>query len=281
MQIPTRRVRQPMRFAAIIALCGAVVAVAWPSAAQAVNAASFTVAPVPGQPSTHLGYFLLKLAPSQTSRQIVLVRNDSAKGIVLQLTTVDATTTPIGGVAYRLPGQPLENAGAWLTLGQRRVSLAPGQVRQVDVVTAVPSGTRPGDYVAGISVMVPVGKAATESSSSANKASVQVNLQTRRVIAVQVRVPGAAVPKLTITGVAAVPMPGGMDLAIDIASPGGNFTSGSGTIEVASTQFSREFSLGLVVPGTSIAYPISKWETAPEAGDYPAHVIVHYGDRAL
>jgi len=260
------------------ALCAAILTLAWPCPAQAAPGSSFTVAPASGQASATSGYFILSLTPGQSSTQRVLVRNDTSKPIVVDLAPIDAGTTPVGGVSYQLAGQPLTKTGSWLALSSGRVSLAPGAVRQVDVTVTVPGDAQPGDYVAGISAMIPVKKAAASSSAS-NKASVQVNLQTRRVIAVQVGVPGAVVPRLTITGVKAVSTPSGMDLAIDIASPGAKFTSGSGTITVASTKMARNFPLGLFVPGTSIAYPIANWQTAPKAGAYPTSVVIHYGDQ--
>ena len=266
------------RASVVAVLCAAILAPAWPGLAEAAPGSSFTVAPAPGQPSATRGYFVLSLKPGQSSTQHLLVRNDTAKAIVLELAPIDAGTTPVGGVSYVLAGQPLTKTGAWLALSASRVPLAPGAVRQVDVTVTVPGDAQPGDYVAGISAMIPIKKAASSSSAS-NKASVKVNLQTRRVIAVQVSVPGAAVPKLTISGVKAVPQPGGMELAIAVSSPGGTFTSGSGSVSVASTGFTRTFALGLFVPGTSIAYPISNWQTAPKAGAYPTSVVIHYGNQ--
>jgi len=262
-----------------LAVCAAVLALAWPGAARAAAGPSFSIAAAPGQASAAHGYFVLSLAPGQRSTQRVVVSNTSSAPIVVELAPIDANTTPVGGVSYLLPGQPLTRTGAWVSLSESRVPLAPGEVRQVDVTTTVPSGAQPGDYVAGISALIPNKKAASASPSASNKTSVQVNVQTRRVIAVQVSVPGAAVRKLTITGVKAVPAAGGMDLAIGIASPGGKFTSGSGTITVPSTRLKRDFPLDLFVPGTSIAYPITHWQIAPKAGAYPASVVIHYGDQ--
>jgi len=266
------------RASVVAALCAAILALAGPGLAEAAPGSSFTVAPAPGQSTATRGYFILSLTPGQSSTQHLLVRNDAAKAIVVELAPIDAGTTPVGGVSYELAGQPLTQTGAWLSLSASRVPLVPGAVRQVDLTVTVPGDAQPGDYVAGISAMIPVKKAAASSSAS-NKASVQVSLQTRRVIAVQVGVPGAAVPKLTISGVEAVPMPSGMELAIAISSPGGTFTSGNGSVNVASTGFTRSFALGLFVPGTSIAYPIPNWQTAPKAGAYPTSVVIHYGNQ--
>jgi hypothetical protein len=264
--------------AAFAALLVAAFVIAAPGVASAAGKAAFTLAPAAGQDSAAHGYFVLALAPGRSSRQFVVARNDSAKPITVELAAIDTSTTPVGGVAYLLSGPPLTQTGKWLTLGTDRLDIAPHEVRQVEVDVTVPADAQPGDYVAGISAMIPIKKAAKPKASSSNQARVQVNLQTRRVIAVQVSVPGAAEPKLEISGVRAVPMSDGMDLAIDMASVGQKFTSGSGTVDVASTGFKRDFPVGLFVPGTSIAYPIPHWQTAPKAGEYPAHVLIHYGD---
>jgi hypothetical protein len=280
MIMPTAATHLHRRLLLAMALLALVFAASTTGAAWAAEGQSFTLAPSPDQPSAKLGYFVLSLSSGQQSTQRVMVRNDTAKSIAVELAPIDTSTTPVGGVAYLLSGQSLKKTGTWLALSERRVQLAPGEVRQVDVTVTVPAGAQPGDYVAGVSAMIPLKKAAADSSSAGNKASVQVNLQTRRVIAVQVEVPGSAVPKLTISGVTAVPMPNGMDLAVGIASPGGKFTKGTGTIDIPSTAFTREFPIDLFVPGTSIAYPIEKWQTAPQAGTYPAHVVIRYGDKS-
>ncbi len=142
----------------------------------------------------------------------------------------------------------------------------------------VPADAQSGDYVAGISALIPVGKSESASAPVGNKASLQVSLQTRRVIAVQVDVPGSAAPNWAISGVSAVPNSRGMDLAIAISAAEGKFAKGSGTIDIPSAGFKRAFAVDLFVPGTSIAYPIEKWQTAPKAGNYAAHVLIHYGE---
>ena len=240
---------------------------------------SFVLAPASGQSSAAKGYFVLGLKPGESSRQHLIVRNDADRKLTVELASVDTSTTPTGGVGYQLSGQPLTGTGAWLTLSERRVELAPGEQRPVDVNVTVPSDALPGDYVAGISAMVPVTAPTPSASSDGGEASVQMTVQTRRVIAVQVAVPGDAAPRLEIAGVKPVPGSGGMGLAILISNDGGKFTSGTGTIEVPSTSLAQDFSFGLVVPHTSFEYPIAQWQTAPKAGKYPAHVVVKYGEE--
>ena len=264
----------------VAAACAVVFALAAPaSAAAAQTKDSFTVAPAPGQPAAANGYFVLTLKPGESTTQQVVVRNDGQNTITVELASIDTSTTPTGGVAYLLVGQGGEGTGSWLTLGEKHVELPPAEQRPVDVVVTVPRDAQPGDYIAGISAMIPIETPTPSASSSGNEASVQVNVQSRRVIAVQVEVPGQAEPKLEISGVTPVPGQKGMGLAIAMSNQGGKFASGNGTIEVPSTSFTQDFSFGLFVPGTSIQYPIDAWQTSPKAGRYPARVLVHYGDN--
>jgi hypothetical protein len=278
-EAPRPIVRPWMWLLVVMLLCAAIVAVGLPERATAAAASgTFTLGPAPDQPAAASGYFALALEAGQSSTQTVVVRNDGQKPITVELAPIDTSTTSTGGVAYLLSGKPLMKTGAWIRLGESSVELAAGEQRPVDVVVTVPGDAQPGDYVAGVSAMIPIRTPAPAASSSGNKASVQVNVQTRRVIAVQVTVPGDAAPKLEITGVKPVPGPTGMDLAIAISNQGGKFTTGSGTIDVPSTSFVRGLSIGLFVPRTSIEYPVTEWQTAPKAGEYPAHVLIHYGD---
>jgi hypothetical protein len=130
--------------------------------------------------------------------------------------------------------------------------------------------------MAGISVLVPAAKDAAVEGGS--KAGASVTVQSRRVIAVQVNLPGPADPELVITGVAPGARPDGLYLQVAVDNKGRGLTKGEGVVTLADDGFEQKFSIDTFVPGTSIAYPI-KWTDKAVDGDHPAHVEIRYGDR--
>ena len=142
----------------------------------------------------------------------------------------------------------------------------------------MPDNAPTGFNVGGLTAWVPAG--ADESTTTSEGFSAQVIIQTRRVLAVQVNVPGDAEPVLQISGVTATPRPSGMELDIAIANTGHGLASGNGTIKVSDGGFQKDFELGDVVPGTSMAYPIT-WPTDPEKKTYDATVSIQYNGKTV
>jgi hypothetical protein len=103
-------------------------------------------------------------------------------------------------------------------------------------------------------------------------------VQSRRVIAVQVNLPGPAEAELVITGVAPVARPDGLYLEVGVENRGGGLTKGEGDVTLPTDGFAQAFTIDTFVPGTSIAYPV-KWTDKALDGDHPAHAEIRYGDR--
>jgi hypothetical protein len=120
--------------------------------------------------------------------------------------------------------------------------------------------------------------AADGGAAAGDQAGASVKVQSRRVIGVQVNLPGPAEPELVITGVTPVARPDGLYLEMAIENRGGGMTKGEGDITLASDNFTQSFSVDTFVPGTSIAYPL-KWTDKAFDGDHPTHVELRYGDR--
>ena len=102
-----------------------------------------------------------------------------------------------------------------------------------------------------------------------------MDIQTRRVIAVQVNLPGPTEPELTIDGVRSVARPQGLYLEIELDHVGTALTRGEGTISLPEQGFEQDFVLETFVPRTSIAYPV-QWTTDADEGSYPAEVEIRY-----
>jgi hypothetical protein len=248
-----------------------------PVAAAAQDAPRFLAQPAAGSSTEPRGgYFVVPGAPGKVFTQSVALRNDSDSPLDLRLGAVDAATAQLGGSSFALETDKPAQMATWITLDRTAVTLASRASLTVPFRIAVPADAVSGVHMAGISVLVPASKDASGNGGPGAGASVTV--QSRRVIAVQVNLPGPADPELVITGVAPVARPDGLYLQVAVDNKGRGLTKGEGVVTLANDGFERKFSIDTFVPGTSIAYPI-KWTDKATDGDHSARVEIRYGDR--
>ena len=248
-----------------------------PVAAGAEDAPKILAQPAAGSSTEpRRGYFVVAGSPGRTFTQSVALRNDSDGPVDLRLRAVDAATAQLGGSSFALETDKPAQMATWITLDKTSATLAPHASLTVPFRITVPADAVSGVHLAGISVLVPATKDAVVDGGT--KAGASVTVQSRRVIAVQVNLPGAADPELVITGVAPVVRPDGLYLHVAVDNKGRGLTKGDGVVTLAGDGFERKFSIDTFVPGTSIAYPI-KWTEKALDGDHPAHVEIRYGDR--
>jgi Bacterial protein of unknown function (DUF916) len=116
------------------------------------GAATFALIPEHYDPSLHASqsYFIAVERPGQMYTNSFRIRNLGKQTGTALLYAVDATTGQTSGAVYLDGSKPRRDVGAWVTLGARSVTLAPGQSRIVPVTVHVPAGARPGDHLGGI-----------------------------------------------------------------------------------------------------------------------------------
>ena len=250
-----------------------------PVAARAAADAppSFLAEPAAGsstEPRT--GYFVVTGSPGKVLTQSVALRNDGDGPIDLRLGAVDAATAQLGGSSFSLDSDTPTKVATWIAIEKTSVTLGPKASMTVPFRITIPADAVSGVHLAGLSILVPAAKDATVNAGS--KAGASVTVQSRRVIAVQVNLPGPADPELVITGVSPASRPDGLYLRVAVDNKGRGFTKGEGVVTLAEDGFEQKFSIDTFVPGTSIAYPI-KWTDKALDGDHPAHVEIRYGDR--
>lgn len=267
-----------MRTLRAMLLLAVSVAVVLPVAAFAQSQEmEFDVTPSAGSDTAPRGgYFQLSAEPGDVITQSLDIRNDSAQALELQLTGTDALTGPFGGVSYGLPDDEATRTGAWIDLDRTTLTLDAGASTVVPFAVSVPTDAGSGHHLAGISVgAVPATTA--PGADPTDGAGVSVDVQTRRVVAVQVDLPGPATPELVIHGVTPAARPDGLYLQIELENAGTALTQGEGTITAAGDDFTQEFTIGTFVPATSIAYPIP-WTPDSREGEHAVQVEVRYGD---
>lgn len=266
-----------MRAFTVAVLC-ALLSIATPMAsAQESDDTAFVAEPAPGsQTAPEGGYFVLEAEQGETVEQSIGLRNDSDEELTLQLAAVEATTGQLGGVSYALADETATGTATWVTLERPSVTLEPGASEFVSFDVAVPDNARSGQHLAGLSIAAPSeGDDADEAGEG--EAGASIDVQTRRIIAVQVDLPGPAKPELVVEGVTVAARPDGLYLEIAIENPGRRLTKAEGVITVGE-DFEREFSIDTFVPDTSIAYPV-KWPVVDSEGQHEAVVELRYGDE--
>lgn len=266
-----------MRAFTVAILCALLSIVTPVASAQESDGTAFVAEPAPGsQTAPEGGYFLLEAEPGETVQQSIGLRNDSDEELTLQLAEVDAATGQLGGVSYALAGEPTTGTADWITLERSTVTLQPGASDFVSFDVAVPEDARSGQHLAGLSIAAP-SEGDDVGEAGEGEAGASIDVQTRRIIAIQVDLPGPAEPELVVDGVTAAARPDGLYLEIAIENRGRGLTKAEGVITVGE-DFEREFSVDTFVPGTSIAYPV-KWPVADSDGQHEAEVELRYGEE--
>ncbi len=237
--------------------------------------ADFIAEPVPSA-DTAAGYFKISAASGTRASGAVRLTNPGAKPVVVHAAAVDATTASLGGVSYALAAKAPKAVGRWIDLERSAIRLAAGEAATVRFSVAVPSDAAVGDHVGGVALWVKGAEGSETVAAAAGQAGATISTQTRRVIAVQIVVPGASRPALQVDGVSAAGRPAGMELDVAISDIGTQLT-GDGTIhlELPGTEFVYDGAVGTSLPGTAFAYPV-RWSTEPADGVYPAHVVLSY-----
>src|SRR3954452_16327254 len=96
-----------------------------------------------------VGYFVYRATPGATRSGAVIVSNSGTAAGTVKLFAADATTGRTTGTVYLTDAKP-KSAGAWVTLASKSVSLRPGASKRVTFTVRVPTGQKPGQWVAGI-----------------------------------------------------------------------------------------------------------------------------------
>lgn len=247
---------------------------AGPALAQQ-DASSYVAEPAPGSSVSRGGYFELGLSPGEQATQTLALQNVSDEPLELRLAAVDAVTGALGGVSYGLPDDDPTRMGSWLSLRETTLRLAPNASASVPFDIRVPADARSGAHLGGIAVSSPQDLSQPDANGGGGAA---VEVQTRKIVAVQVNLPGPADPELIVEGVRAAARGDGLYLEVVIANVGFGLTKAEGTVSLPGTEFRRDFTVDTFVPDTEIGYPV-KWTEEEAAGEHAAEVVLRYGDE--
>ena len=221
------------------------------------------------------GFYLLTLHAGASAQQTVRVTNMNTHSDSVRVDAVDGFTNQSTGSAFGQVGSPVGSTGRWVVVSTPLITLASQTTRDVAFAVHVPPNTPPGQYLAGISVAVPLATPPTPNPAGPRKASFNMDLQYQRIIAVEVIVPGPRAPKLVVTGADATATASGIVLGVHMANQGNAFAHGTGVIRVADTNTDYSFKIDTFVSGTAIVYPMP-WTKSAVLGTHHVEVDLNY-----
>lgn len=259
---------------ALLALAAATL-VAVPPGLAATSSPAFDVAPAAGS-EVHPdgGWYLLHAEPGERQRQTLEITNTGDAPATLRLAAVDAGASKFGGVAYSTPDERSTAAGRWLRLSRSSVDLAAGETAEVAFTVTVPRKARAGQHFAGLAVWSEQPEASPADPGDDGQAQAAVNVQSRRVVAVEVVLPGGAGPELTVTGVTPVARADGIHLEVDIANTGEALTTAEGSLTLPDGRV-EPLTVDTLVADAALAYPV-RWTQAADDGSYDVAVTLTY-----
>jgi hypothetical protein len=223
--------------------------------------------------SNQRGYFVYTLSAGAAGTGAVIVSNAGTASGTVKLFTTDATTGRTTGTVYETNKTPTR-PGSWVTLDSTSVTLAPGAHRQVGFTVHVPPGTPPGEWVGGI-VAEASHQAAT--STTQQKANVQIKIRDLTIVAVESNVPGPKAVDFRIGPVTTGGRSGFQQLFVHFASRGNVLLKPTGRVSILDSGNkvieTLPFTMDTFLPRTAIDYPLLL-KTALHSGDYRAAITL-------
>jgi hypothetical protein len=219
------------------------------NAAQAPDVVHAVVAPG-SQTDPHHGYYVLGVKPGATITQQLVVTNPNDHTVTANVSGVDAWTGDATGVSYGAPGSTPKGTGTWIGLVTPQLQLAAHETRTIPFTVAVPTSAQAGQYLAALSVSVPLPPSQAANGAGGNT-GFDVRLQPQRLVAVEVDVAGPRAPHLVVQGVKPVVQANTLRLQFVVANVGNAFATGHGSLTVADTNTRRDFDIKTFVSHTT------------------------------
>lgn len=250
------------------------------SAGSTGGEASFALTPVHFDRSVResRSYFVIKAAPGATISNSVRVFNVGDTPGTIALYPVDATTGATSGAVYEGRNVARRDVGRWVSLGSSRVTLAPHSSTQVPVTVHVPAHAVPGDHLGGIVAQN------LQLSAPPQQGDLHVRIRHLTIVAVEVQVPGPASAQLRLVGVRPGGARGFQYVYVKLENTGRLMMKPHGLFVVRNSKGqiigSARLNLDLILPHTSIEYPVLLRGHVLDPGTYQANLRLAYNGIA-
>ena len=135
--------------------------------------------------------FIHTLDKGESANDAVLLINNTDEETVLSVYTADGVVSNTGSLSCRQAVEPVEAAGSWITLPERKVTLPANSRHEMDFRITVPEVADVGEHNACLVYQV-------ETDEEDDDAPAGVSIQTRSATRVSITVPGDLKKELTI-----------------------------------------------------------------------------------
>ena len=230
------------------------------SASSTPGVVSFGLTPVPTAAGQPRPYFDLTIAPGGSARDIAIVSNDGTRTERLRVGTSRGLTAANSGSAFGSFSRTCAGVGCWVTGLPATVTLVPGTGRAIGFRVAVPPGTPPGQYLAGITV---VAAAPPRSVHLESHGHVSVNVIVVNQVTVGVAITVGSLARLRTSLVVPAVTAGSIGslsrLYVHVRNTGQTFARASGTVSCRAGGQDRLFRviIDTVLPGGEAVLPIN------------------------
>lgn len=249
--------------------------------AAGVRGPQITVAPqqLVGASYKSVAYFNAAVKAGGILRGRIEITNYAGRRQVVAFDPVDALTAANLGATYQLRRHRIHGSTRWTSAGPRSVSIGPKRIYRAPIVARVPPGTKPGDYLSGVSIQVLNQRPSQRLRGKARVVSTQ-----RYAIGLLVRVPGPRHPRITFKGASVAYEPAGVTFHVKARNAGNALLQGVyGTARVSRTGspvLIARIGPGTFVTGTSLSYPLLAAKQQPHEGTiYLVEATLYYGGR--
>lgn len=202
---------------------------ALPAVADGPVTLPFGLIPWPNSNGQAAPYFKLNLAAGQSTTALALISNPAKVTQKLLISRSTGVTASNGGSTFNRAFQPCSGAGCWVTGIPASVTLPAGYGEKLAFTVSVPPGTRPGQYLAGLTAES-AAKSKPVKLGGNGKATAQAIITDQVTVGVAVTVGSLSglTTRLTIPSVSAVAIGSLVRLNVEVANTGQTFAKGPG-----------------------------------------------------
>jgi hypothetical protein len=194
------------------------------------------------------GYWKFTAAAGTKTKLYAVVGDPTHTATQVRVDPIDAADAIGGGLAYKLPTAPRKAVGSWVRLPKNSYHLDPKKGDVIGFIVSVPAGTKPGDYVGGVSAYVP-------NTKQQKQGNVAITVQPRIVTAVEVTVPGPRHSAFKAAGVKPLTLAGRQTyIAAHIKNTGNTLLGGTGYVWLYARGKSKPVIYQVLNISTSLAH---------------------------
>jgi hypothetical protein len=230
------------------------------SASGALGPGPFGLAPAPTATGQLRPYFNLTIPAGESASDVVIIRNDGTGTERLRVGTSSGITAANSGSAFGGFSRTCAGVGCWVTGLPATVTLAPGTGLALGFRVAVPAGTPPAQYLAGITAVAAAPSRPVQVASHGH-VSFRVVVVAQVTVGVAITVGSIARLRtdLAIPAVTAGSIGSLQRLYVHVRNTGQTFARASGTVSCRVGGQDRLFPVVMdtVLPGGEAVLPVN------------------------